>query len=65
MRLSLRGEGPHQLPQSDHFGARIDSTGPCGSWEIDDALPHLRGFRKTHQIFEVFNTIGAKRTFIR
>src|SRR5882757_591143 len=57
--LSLRGEGPHQLPQRRSL-ALVSILQSLAAAEIANAL-HLRDFR-SHAIFEFFNTIGAKRT---
>jgi hypothetical protein len=58
--LSLRGEGPHELPQKRSL-ALVSIRQRLAAAEIANAL-HLRDFR-SHAVFELFNTIGAKRTF--
>src|SRR5450631_4002260 len=60
--LSLRGEGPHQLPQKRSL-ALVSILQSLAGVEIADAL-HSRDFRSP-AIFEFFNTIGAKRTVVR
>ena len=59
--VSLRGEGPHQLPQKRSLAlvSIIQSLAPA---QIANAL-HLRDFRSS-AIFEFFNTIRQKPSFI-
>ena len=56
--LSLRSEGPHQLPQK-RSPALVSILQSLAAAEIANAL-HLRDFRSP-AIFEFFNTIGAER----
>src|ERR1700675_3417374 len=57
--LSLRCEGPHELPQKRPLA--LVSILPClAAAEIANAL-HLRDFRSP-AIFEFFNTIRRQRT---
>jgi hypothetical protein len=58
---SLRGEGPHQLPQKRSL-ALVSIPQGLAAAEIDDAL-HLRGFRRP-AIFEFFNTIWRRADFL-
>jgi hypothetical protein len=56
--LSLRCEGPHELPQKRSLA--LVAILPCpAAVEIANAL-HLRDFQST-AIFEFFNTIRQKR----
>ena len=57
--LSLRGEGPDQLPQKRSL-AVVSILQRLAAAEIANAL-HLRDFRSS-AIFEFFNTICQKRT---
>jgi hypothetical protein len=54
--LSLRGEGPHELPQKRSL-ALVSILQRLAAAEIANAL-HLRDFRGP-AIFEFFNTIGT------
>jgi hypothetical protein len=58
--LSLRGEGPHQLPQKRSL-TFVSSLRSLAATEIGNAQ-HLRDFRST-AIFEFFNTIRQLRSF--
>ena len=59
--LSLRGEGPHQLPQKRSL-ALVSILQSLAAAEIANAL-HMREFWIA-AIFEFFNTIGAQRTLV-
>jgi hypothetical protein len=58
--LSLRGEGPHQLPQKRSL-ALVSILQSLAAAKIANAL-HLRDFRSP-AIFEFFNTIRQERSF--
>src|SRR5712675_3245735 len=57
--LSLRGGGPHQLPQKRSL-ALVSILQSLAAAKIANAL-HLQDFRSP-AIFEFFNTIGTKQT---
>ena len=59
--LSLRGEGPYQLPQKRSL-ALVSIPQRLAAVEIADAL-HLRDFRSP-AIFEFFNTIDPMPTML-
>jgi hypothetical protein len=58
--LSLRGGGPHQLPQKRSL-ALVSILQSLAAAKIANAL-HLRDFRSP-AIFEFFNTIRQERSF--
>jgi hypothetical protein len=60
--LSLRIEGPHQLPQKRSL-TLVSILQRLAAAEITDAL-RLRDF-PSPAIFEFFNTIGAKQSLRR
>jgi hypothetical protein len=60
--LSLRGEGPHQLPQKRSL-ALVSILQSLAAAKITNGL-HLRDFRSL-AIFEFLNTIGAKWTLTK